>query len=149
MKQSIPYNLKIFTRHVQQMVYAFVSERSKWRSFPRACRMWSICSVINFLNTKHFKLSEIHRQLVEVAENVMIDGIVRKWVQKFSDGRISVHDEEQGGWLLLSMSVWLTNWMTTFWTKTVNNKILSDKFPHISKKGFAWDSQISMKLSQI
>ncbi|GBO07159.1 hypothetical protein AVEN_98811-1 [Araneus ventricosus] len=30
-------------------------------------------------------------------ENVMTDGMVRKWVQQFNDGRTSVHDEARCG----------------------------------------------------
>ncbi|GBN48854.1 hypothetical protein AVEN_178306-1 [Araneus ventricosus] len=65
-------------------------------------------SVIRFLNAKEVKPAEIHRQLVEVyAQNVMTDGMVRKWVRKFNDGRTNVHDKHGVGDLLLSMMVWL------------------------------------------
>ncbi|GBM62242.1 hypothetical protein AVEN_44038-1 [Araneus ventricosus] len=37
---------------------------------------------------------EIHRQLAEIyGENVMTDGMVRKLVRQFNDGRTNVHDE--------------------------------------------------------
>ncbi|GBM00189.1 hypothetical protein AVEN_176423-1 [Araneus ventricosus] len=53
-----------------------------------------VCSVIRFLNAKKVKTAEIHRQLVEIyGENVMTDGMVRKWVRQFNDGRTSVHNE--------------------------------------------------------
>ncbi|GBO17750.1 hypothetical protein AVEN_181159-1 [Araneus ventricosus] len=55
-------------------------------------------SVIRFLNAKNAKPSEIHRQLVEIyGENVMTDGMVRKWVRQFNDGRTNVHDEARSG----------------------------------------------------
>ncbi|GBN92351.1 hypothetical protein AVEN_131824-1 [Araneus ventricosus] len=51
-------------------------------------------SVIRILNAKNVKPAEIHRQLVEIyGENVMTDGMVRKWVRQFNDGRTNVHDE--------------------------------------------------------
>ncbi|GBO02914.1 hypothetical protein AVEN_269330-1 [Araneus ventricosus] len=55
-------------------------------------------SVIRFLNAKKVKPAEIHRQLVEIyGENVMTDGVVRKWIRQFNDGRTSVHDEARSG----------------------------------------------------
>ncbi|GBM76118.1 hypothetical protein AVEN_205233-1 [Araneus ventricosus] len=55
-------------------------------------------SVIWFLNTKKVKPAEIYRQLVEIyGENVMTDGIVRKWVRQFNDGRTNVQDESRSG----------------------------------------------------
>ncbi|GBO00131.1 hypothetical protein AVEN_114368-1 [Araneus ventricosus] len=51
-------------------------------------------SLIRFLNAKKVKPAEIHRQLVEIySGNVMTDGMVRKWVRQFNDGRTNVHDE--------------------------------------------------------
>ncbi|GBO31810.1 hypothetical protein AVEN_17141-1 [Araneus ventricosus] len=55
-------------------------------------------SVIRFLNAKKVKPAEIHRQLVEIyGENVMTDGMVRKWVRQFNDGRTNVHDGARSG----------------------------------------------------
>ncbi|GBN00754.1 hypothetical protein AVEN_208742-1 [Araneus ventricosus] len=55
-------------------------------------------SVIRFSNAKNVKPDEIHRQLVEIyGENVMTDGMVRKWVRQFNDGRNNVHDEAWSG----------------------------------------------------
>ncbi|GBN84957.1 hypothetical protein AVEN_48650-1 [Araneus ventricosus] len=55
-------------------------------------------SVIRFLNARKVKPAEIRRQLVEIySENVMTDGMVRKWVRQFNDGRTSVHDEARSG----------------------------------------------------
>ncbi|GBM86355.1 hypothetical protein AVEN_64235-1 [Araneus ventricosus] len=57
-----------------------------------------VCSVIRFLNTKNVKPAEIHRQLVEIyGENVMTDGMVRKWVRQYNDGHTNVHDEVRSG----------------------------------------------------
>ncbi|GBN92970.1 hypothetical protein AVEN_58675-1 [Araneus ventricosus] len=50
--------------------------------------------VIQFLNSKNVKPAEIHCQLVEVyGENLMTDGMVRKWVRQFNNGRTNVYDE--------------------------------------------------------
>ncbi|GBN51456.1 hypothetical protein AVEN_106234-1 [Araneus ventricosus] len=55
-------------------------------------------SVIRFLNAINVEQAEIHRQLVEIySENVMTDGMVRKWVRQFNDGRTNVHDEARSG----------------------------------------------------
>ncbi|GBN57670.1 hypothetical protein AVEN_132933-1 [Araneus ventricosus] len=55
-------------------------------------------SVIRFLNANNVKQAEILRQLVEIyGENVITDGIVRKWVRQFNDGRTNVHDEARSG----------------------------------------------------
>ncbi|GBM69716.1 hypothetical protein AVEN_88221-1 [Araneus ventricosus] len=65
-------------------------------------------SVIRFLNAKNVKPAEIHRQLVEIyGENVMTDGIVRKWVRQFNDGRKMFMTKHGVGDLLLSVMVWL------------------------------------------
>ncbi|GBL91666.1 hypothetical protein AVEN_71320-1 [Araneus ventricosus] len=55
-------------------------------------------SVIQFLNAKKVKPAEIQHQLVEIyGENVMTDGMVRKWVQQFNNGRTNVHEEARSG----------------------------------------------------
>ena len=44
------------------------------------------------------KAVEIHRNICEVyGHNTMSDGMVRKWVRAFKDGRKNVHDEERSG----------------------------------------------------
>ncbi|GBN96570.1 hypothetical protein AVEN_208380-1 [Araneus ventricosus] len=64
-------------------------------SDPADCE---VRSVIRFLNAKNVKPAEIHRQLVEIyGENVMTDGMFRKWVRQFNDGRTNVHDEARSG----------------------------------------------------
>ncbi|GBO31710.1 hypothetical protein AVEN_261240-1 [Araneus ventricosus] len=62
---------------------------------PADCK---VRSVIRFLNAKKVEPAEIHCQLVEIyGENVMTDGMVRKWVRQFNDGRTSAHDEARSG----------------------------------------------------
>jgi len=55
------------------------------------CEIWSvICS----LNARNVLPSEIHHQICQVyGDNVMSDGMVRKWVRMFNEGRENVHDE--------------------------------------------------------
>lgn len=55
-------------------------------------------AVIRFLCAKGFKSVDIHHQISEVyGENIMSDGMVRKWVRAFKDGRTNIHDEERSG----------------------------------------------------
>jgi len=52
-----------------------------------------IRSVIRFLNFRNVLPSEIHRQICQVyGDNAMSDGMVRKWVRMFNEGRENVHD---------------------------------------------------------
>ena len=45
-----------------------------------------IQSVIRFLNVRNVLPSEIHHQICQVyGENVMSDGMVRKWVRMFNE----------------------------------------------------------------
>ena len=54
--------------------------------------------VIRFLNTRNVLPSEIHHQICQVyGDNVMSDGMVRKWVQMFDEGRENVYDEARSG----------------------------------------------------
>jgi len=51
-------------------------------------------SVIRFFNTRNVLPSEIHHQICQVyGDNAMSDGMVRKWVRMFNEGRDNVHDE--------------------------------------------------------
>jgi hypothetical protein len=51
-----------------------------------------------FLNARNVKPADIHRQIFEVyGENAMSDGMVKKWVRKFNEGRDNVHDEPRSG----------------------------------------------------
>ena len=55
------------------------------------CEIWS---VIRFLNARNVLPSEINHQIFQVyGDNAMSDGMVRKWVQMFNEGRENMHDE--------------------------------------------------------
>ena len=57
-----------------------------------------IRSVICFLNARNVLPSEIHHQICEVyGDNAISDGMVRKWVRMFNEGRENVHDEARSG----------------------------------------------------
>ncbi|GBL89894.1 hypothetical protein AVEN_178327-1 [Araneus ventricosus] len=99
---------------------------------PADCEMRS---VIRFLNAKKVKPAEIHRQLVEIyGENAMTDGMVRKWVRQFNDGRNNVHDEARSG----RPSVVNDGLVAKVNEKIRENRrftirMLFDEFPQISK----------------
>ncbi|KAL4710086.1 hypothetical protein ACJJTC_016488 [Scirpophaga incertulas] len=62
---------------------------------PAACE---VRAVIRFLSAKGVKPIDIHREICEVyGQNIMSDGMVRKWVRAFKDGRTNVHDEQRSG----------------------------------------------------
>ena len=57
-----------------------------------------IRSVIRFFNARNVLPSEIHHQICQVyGDNTVIDGMVRKWVRIFNEGRENVRDEVQSG----------------------------------------------------
>jgi len=57
-----------------------------------------IRSAIRFLNARNVLPSEIHRHICQVyGDNAMSDGMVRKWVRMFNEGRGNVHDEARSG----------------------------------------------------
>jgi len=57
-----------------------------------------IRSVIRFLNARNMLRSEIHYQICQVyGDNAMSDGMVRKWVRMFNEGRGNVHNEARIG----------------------------------------------------
>ena len=57
-----------------------------------------ILSVIRFLNARNVLPSESHHQICQVyGDNEMSDGMVRKWVRMFNEGRGKVHDEARSG----------------------------------------------------
>jgi len=57
-----------------------------------------IRSVIRFLNARNVLPSEIHHQICQVyGDNAMSDGMVRKCVRMFNEGRENVHDEARSG----------------------------------------------------
>jgi hypothetical protein len=64
---------------------------------PTECE---IQSVIRFLNARNVKPADINCQICEIyGENAMSDGMVRKWVRKFNEGRDNVHDKPRSGQL--------------------------------------------------
>jgi len=57
-----------------------------------------IRSVIRFLKARNVLSSEIHHQICQVyGDNAMSDGMGRKWVRMFNEGRENVHDEMRSG----------------------------------------------------
>lgn len=55
-------------------------------------------SVIRILNPRNIKPPENHRLIVEIyGENVLRDGIVRRSVRQFNDGRTNVHNKTRSG----------------------------------------------------
>ncbi|GBN38112.1 hypothetical protein AVEN_100187-1 [Araneus ventricosus] len=92
-------------------------------------------SVIRLLKAKKVKPAEIHRQLVEFyGENVMTDGMVRKWVRQFNDGRTNVHDEARSGrpFVVNDGLVAKVNEKIRE-NKRFTIRMLFDEFPQISK----------------
>ena len=55
------------------------------------CEIWP---VICFLNARNVLPSEIHHQICQVYGD---NGMVRKWVRMFNEGRENVHDEARIG----------------------------------------------------
>jgi len=57
-----------------------------------------IRSVICFLNARNVLPSDIHHQICQVNGDIAIsEGMVRKWVRMFNEGRENVHDEARSG----------------------------------------------------
>jgi len=53
-----------------------------------------IRSVVRVLNARNVLPSEIHHQICQVyGDNAKSDGMLRKWVRMFNEGRETVHDE--------------------------------------------------------
>lgn len=54
------------------------------------------CEVCTVIRAKEVEAGEFHRQICNAyGQNIMTDGLVRKWVRTFKDGRKSVQDEER------------------------------------------------------
>jgi len=76
-------------------IYDISSLRVKTIEGAADCEIWF---VIRFLNARNVLPSEIHHQICQVyGDHAMSDGMVRKWVRMFSEGRENVHDEAQSG----------------------------------------------------
>jgi transposase len=55
-------------------------------------------SVIRFLKARNVKPAYIHHQICQVYdEYAMSDGMVRKWVRKFNEGHVHMHDKPRRG----------------------------------------------------
>ena len=64
-------------------------------SNPADCE---VRGVIQFFQAENVRSSEIHRRLVAVyGEHVMNMASVRKWCTMFTNGRTDVHDAERSG----------------------------------------------------
>ena len=68
--------------------------------------------------------SEIHQQICKVyGDNVMSDGMVRKWVQMFNEGRENVHNEARSGRPSL---------VNDYLVRKVNERVRDDRYFTIS-----------------
>ena len=56
-----------------------------------------IQSVIHFSNARNIKPADIHRLCEVYGEDAISDGMVRRWVRKFNEGHVSVHDKQHTG----------------------------------------------------
>jgi len=100
--------------------------------------------LILFLNARNVLPSEIHHHICHVYdENAMSDGVVRKWVRMFNEGRENLHDEVRSGRpsLVNDDLVW-----------KVNERVRDDRrftisdlplhFPHISRSLYSMTSKM-------
>ncbi|GBN95742.1 hypothetical protein AVEN_257010-1 [Araneus ventricosus] len=91
--------------------------------------------VICFLNAKDLKATEIHRQISEVyEENIMSEGMMRKWVTAFKVGCTNVHNEER----TRRSSVITEDLLQKVDGKVQENRLftissLSNEFPQVSR----------------
>jgi len=94
-----------------------------------------IRSVIRFLNAWNVLPSKIHHQICHVyGDNAMSDGMVRKWVRIFNEGRQNVHDEARS---------WRPSLVNDDLVRKVNERVHDDRrftisilplhFPQISR----------------
>ena len=68
------------------------------RSVIRFFKSRNMLPIIRFLNARNVPPSEIHHQICQVYDdNAMSDGMVRKCVRIFNEGRENVHDEARSG----------------------------------------------------
>jgi hypothetical protein len=71
-----------------------MSEMAALIQSPAKCK---VRFIIQFLNAKGERPTEINRQIVAVHGNVMNRQNVTKWCREFSEGRTDVHDKERSG----------------------------------------------------
>ena len=104
------------------------------------CLIWS---VIRFLNATNVLTSEIHHQICQVyGDNVMSDGMFRKWVRMFNEWRENVHDEARS---------WRPSLMNDDLVRKVNERVRDDRrftisdlslhFPSHFKDSTLWHCQ--------
>ena len=78
-------------------MFMFVPVLNIFKTIEEAadCEIWS---AIRLLNARNVLPSEIHHYICQVYDdNAISDGMVRKWVRMFNEGRENVHDEARSG----------------------------------------------------
>jgi hypothetical protein len=99
MRAIFPHSLASHRRQYEKSdsVYVLFCAFKMFKVIERPANC-EIRSVIRFLNAINMKPDDIRRQICEVyGKNAMSDGMVRKWVRKFTEGRDNVHDEPRSG----------------------------------------------------
>ena len=92
------YQLRSHRRHFVKFVLCLCSCALNIFKTIEGDANCEIRSVIRFLNARNVLASEIHHQICQVyGDNAMSDGMVRKWVRMFNEGRENVHDEARSG----------------------------------------------------
>ena len=82
----------ILAKFERVFIRLYIFEMPQLIENPADCK---IRSVIRYLSAKGVNAVEFHRNICEVYGQTMSDGMVRKWVRAFKDGRKNVHDEER------------------------------------------------------
>ena len=83
-----------------------------------------IRSVIRFLKARNVLPCESHHQICQAyGDNAMSDGMVRKWVRMFNEGRQNVHNEVWSGRPSL---------VSDYLVRKVNERVRDDKLFTIS-----------------
>jgi len=78
-----------------------------------------IRSVICFLNARNVLPGEIHHQICQMyGDNAMSDGMVRKWVRMFNEGRENMHDEARS---------WRPSLVNDDLVRKVNERVRDDR----------------------
>jgi len=93
------YHLRSHRSHFVKFVFVYVCSCAlymfKTIEGPADCE---IRSVICFWNARNVLPTEIHHQIWQVyGDNAMSDGMVRKCVRMFNEGRENVYDEARSG----------------------------------------------------
>ena len=81
-----------------------------------------ISSVIRYLSAKGVKAVEIHRNICKVyGQNIISDGMVRKWVRAFKDLGGKRHD---GDSVKTTVLQWLSHQVTNFYHEGIKNLVV-------------------------